>query len=128
MAALTPEQRAELQDEIGAQPPASPELLLAAIRDQYQARKQAGVTPNAAAAAAHRALAALPAVLQRLIDAEQQLDTVRTTVARLIHRNDEGDDYGLTDLAWELSRAGVSVQPELDLISALANAEYAAQG
>lgn len=121
MTHLDPQQRAAIEAELANISPASPELLQRCVLDALRITR----SPNRATLPRY-ALdlgAAAPSVLRRLLDAEAELATVRGTVARVIHAANDGDDYSMSDLAWELETAGVSVQSELDDIEAIRNAE-----
>lgn len=122
MTPMTPEQLAELAEQLGRQNPAAPELVAAVIESARRIR-QVGYPDGRAQALARDA----PAVVRRLLDVETELATTRAVVARIAHANGEGDDYALSDLVWELRRAGVGIDRELADVEAVRTAEYNAQ-
>ncbi|MFE6683960.1 hypothetical protein [Streptomyces sp. NPDC057729] len=107
---MTPEQRTQITAALGMQHPAAPELVAATVECAT------GVLRGGV-----RAIAA------RLIEAERVLDTTRRTLATVIYAANEGDDYDMSDLMWELERNGVGIQAELDDAEAAATAEARAE-
>lgn len=99
MSRMSPEQLAELADELGRSNPAAPEFVLAAVR-----WKRAGHHEDASRVV-------LP-MARNLLDAETELAVFRTVVARLLAENDRGDDHSLADLRDALQRVGVDLTPE----------------
>lgn len=116
MSMMTREQLAEIRDVLGVTNPAAPELVVDAIRATTRAVHR--VTD----ADARRALVAVPPLARRLLDAETERTTLRTTIARLVVATNHGDERTLGDLAWELERAGIDLKHEYAAADALAEA------
>ncbi|MEV8432034.1 hypothetical protein [Streptomyces chartreusis] len=116
MSVLTREQLAEIKDVLGFANPAAPELVVDAIRATTR------VVHRVADVDARRALLAVPPLARRLLDAETERTTFRTTIARLVIATNHGDDRTLGDLAWELERAGIDLKREYAEADALAEA------
>lgn len=123
MTLMTPEQRQELERELAGTYPAAAELVLDAIRAERSARTAAGTA--GAGLAGSRALAAVPQLAQRLLDVEAEYAQMRSVLARVVHEYAAGDDYTLSDLVWELSQAGLSLEHELGELVDLAHAAAA---
>lgn len=123
MKLMTFEERQELEKELAGVYPAAGELVLEAVRAERAARTAS--TPSRADMARARALAAVPQVARLLLEVETKYATMRAALARVLHEYGAGDDYVLSDLPWELSKVGLTVQPELDEAEALAEAEVA---
>lgn len=62
------------------------------------------------ASAISNALAGALTVAKRLLTIEAAYATTRATVARLVVANQHGDDYSLSDLAFELQRAEIDLK------------------
>lgn len=102
---MTPEQIDDTRAALGFTNPASAELVTDALKGARQIERQAD-------RATRRVLGFLPPIIRRLLDAETERNTIRTTIARLVVANNHGDDLSLSDLAWELQRAGVELKHE----------------
>jgi hypothetical protein len=124
MTPMTPEESAAV-DQLATEFPAAPELVLSALKATYDARLYPST--SVAEVRRRRALDALPAIARRLLTAETELANTRAVVARIAHAAGEGDDYALSDLVWELERAGVGIERELADVDAVRTAEYEAQ-
>ncbi|MGK9463980.1 hypothetical protein ACSLFT_28700 [Streptomyces sp. G6] len=109
MGRMSPEQLAELADELGRINTAAPELVLAAARWYRNGHQQ-------------DAARAVGPIARNLLDAETELTTLRTVIARLIVDNDRGDDHSLSDLRHELRRAGIDLTHEYAAADDLARA------
>jgi len=118
---MTPEQRQELERELAGVYPAAAELVLDAVRAERAAR--APLTPTTADMARIRAVAAVPQMAKRLLQAEAEYARMRAVLARILHEHGAGDDYQLSDLAWELEQAGLSVRAEMEEAADLACGE-----
>ncbi|MFD3790814.1 hypothetical protein [Streptomyces cyaneofuscatus] len=109
---MTPGERAELGDEIAGRNPAAPELVgeaLAAARDTARDSVAAGLVAGFTIA-----------IVARLVEVEQLLGTTRETLARLAAT---GDDYDVSEVLYELERAGAGLRRiELDHAEDIANA------
>lgn len=114
---LTSEQRAEAARVVGFSRTADAEGVLKAIRALTYADRQ---RTNKVAVA--QALAAALTVVQRLLAVETEHATTRATVARLVVANNRGDDYSLSDLAFELQRAEIDLKDDYDHADDLARA------
>lgn len=68
----------------------------------------------------------LPGLLRRLLDAESDLATIRTAVARHAAHDNAGLDPVPGDLLDTLRRVGISLQPDIDTAAALLDAEIRA--
>lgn len=110
---MTREQVAEIRTELGSTNPATPE----AVRDFLSAIRR----PDTDRTMRLVRLVA-PTVVQRLLDAEAERAALRSTVARLVVANNRGDDYSLSDLAFELERGGIDLKDDYDEADALAQA------
>ncbi|MFJ7411613.1 hypothetical protein ACIQWZ_12465 [Streptomyces sp. NPDC098077] len=105
---MTPDERAVIAARLDGQNPAAPELVDATVA------AAAGVARSGySVAAVGRLLAAdMLAVAARLVQAEQTLTVTRETLARLAAT---GDDYDLSEVLYELERAGAGLRrAELD--------------
>lgn len=123
MMPMTPEELAATAAVLGpSQNPAAPELVTSVVESARRLR-QVGYPESRAMALARD----VPAVVRRLLDVETALATTRAVVARIAHSAGEGDDYALSDLVWELQRAGVGVDREMADVAAVRTAEYEAQ-
>ncbi|MFJ2909389.1 hypothetical protein ACIO8F_08125 [Streptomyces sp. NPDC087228] len=107
---MTSEQRDQLTAVLGMQHPAAPELVAATV-----------------ACATGVLRSDVRAIAARLVEAEQLLDTTRRTLATVIYAANEGGDYDMSDLMWELEKAGVGIRAELDDVEAAATAEARAE-
>lgn len=119
MTTLTPEQIDETRAALGFANPAAPELILSALTSTRLIERTADQP-------ARRVLAMLPPIVRRLLDAETERNTVRAAIARLVVANNHGEDYSLSDLAWELQRAGVDLKDEYAAADDLCRAEQEA--
>lgn len=113
---MTREQLIAIRSTLGPANPAAPELVVDTVRAALRAAHRVQD------ADARRALLAVPALARRLVDAETERTSLRSTVARLVVANSHGDEYNLGDLAWELGRAGVDLKAEYAEANALAEA------
>lgn len=114
---LTADERATLGQSLGYTIPADGDAVLRAVNAlRYADRHRTDPT------AVSRALAGSLSVLRRLIDVEAEYATTRTTIARLQVANHRGDDYALSDLAFELERAGIDLKDDYDHADDLARA------
>ncbi|MGA5506861.1 hypothetical protein [Streptomyces umbrinus] len=102
---MTTEQIDQARAAIGFTNPASPEMVTDALKAARQIERQADQ-------ATRRLLSFLPPIVRRLLDAETERNTLRTTIARLVVANNHGNDYSLSDVAWELQQAGVDLKHE----------------
>jgi hypothetical protein len=112
---MTREELAAIRTELGPANPATPDAvrgLLTTIRS--------GDRP--AESTATRVRLVVPAVVKRLLLAETERAALRATVARLVVANNRGDDYSLSDLAFELERGGIDLKDDYDEADALAQA------
>lgn len=123
MTSMPSEQLRALEQELAGVFPAAGELVLDAVRAERAARTAAGTA--GAGLAGSRALAAVPQLARRLVDVETEYAQMRTVLVRVLHQYTAGDDYTLSDLLWELSQVGLSLQPELGEAEALAAAAAA---
>lgn len=114
---MTREQLAEANSALGFAQAADPEGVLRAIRALKYADRQRS-NPSAVA----QAFAAALAVLKRLLAVEADYATTRAAIARLVVANQRGDDYSLSDLAFELERAGIDLKTDYDHADDLARA------
>jgi len=114
---MTREERAEVSNALGFAAPASTDGVLKAVNALRCAERNRGDQT-----AIVRALGAAQALVKRLLDVEAETATVRSTIARLVVANQRGDDYGLSDLAFELERAEVDLKDDYDTADALARA------
>ncbi|MFE4328698.1 hypothetical protein ACFRQM_04365 [Streptomyces sp. NPDC056831] len=116
---MTTEQRDQLAAALAQQNPAAPELVAATV---------AGVLHRGTSSASPigRVFAGdVRAVAARLVEVERVLDTTRRTLARTAT-----SDYhhSISDLLWELKKAGVGISDdELDNAEAAATAEAHAE-
>ncbi|WP_032769892.1 hypothetical protein [Streptomyces sp. CNS654] len=101
---MTPSERTEIADEIAGCHPAAPELIgeaVAAARDTSRDSVAAGLVAGFTVA-----------IVARLVEVEQLLAATRETLARLAA---DGDDYPMSDVLYELERAGAGLRrAELD--------------
>lgn len=109
MGRMSPEQLAELADELGRTNTAAPELVLAAARWYRTGHQQ-------------DAARAVGPIARNLLEAETELTTVRALIARLVVANDRGDDHTLSDLRHELKRAGIDLTRDYAAAEDLARA------
>ncbi|MFE1332060.1 hypothetical protein [Streptomyces microflavus] len=109
---MTPGERAHLGDEITGHRPAAPELVgeaVAAARDTARGSVAAGLVSGFTLA-----------IVARLVEVERVLATTRETLAGLAAT---GDEYDLSDVLHELTRAGAGLRrAELDHAAAVAEA------
>lgn len=120
---MTADERAAITAQLGTITPAAS----LAVSDTVAAA--AGVHRSGySGAAVGRLLAAdMLALAARLVAVEQLLDTTRRTLATVIYAEADGGDYDMSDLMWELEKAGVGIQAELDQAEAAADAEARAE-
>ncbi|MES9554810.1 MULTISPECIES: hypothetical protein [unclassified Streptomyces] len=121
---MTADERAAITAQLGTIAPAA----TLAVSDTVAAA--AGVHRSGySGAAVGRLLAAdMLALAARLVAVEQLLDTTRRTLATIIYAANEGSsDYDMSDLMWELEKAGVGIRAELDDAEAAATAEARAE-
>ncbi|MFF4177622.1 hypothetical protein [Streptomyces sp. NPDC001750] len=117
---LTADQRAALAAQLGTTTPAAVML----VTDTVAAAAGTARHGYTDAAKARILAAEVLALAARLVAVEQLLDTTRRTISRVAT-----SDYHLTvtDLLWELKKAGVGItDDELDEAEGLAAAEAAA--
>lgn len=114
---MTREQLVEALAVLGFARAADPEGVLGAIRALKYADRQ-----RSNPAAVGQALAAALTVLKRLLAVEADHATTRATVARLVVANQRGDDYSLSDLAFDLEQAGIDLKNDYDHADDLARA------
>lgn len=115
---MTTEQCATLTRALGYTKTADPEGVIRALDSlRYADRHRTDPT------AVSRALAAALTVAKRLLAVESDYATVRSTIARLEVANHRGDDYGLSDLAFELEQAGVDLKDDYDTADDLLRAQ-----
>ncbi|MDK0520353.1 hypothetical protein [Streptomyces sp. ML-6] len=119
---MTADERAVLAELLGTTTPAA----MLAVADAVAAA--AGVHRSGySGAAVGRLLAAdMLALAARLVAVEQLLDTTRRTLSSVICAANDGYDYDMSDLLWELERAGAGLTAE-DLNDAEAAAEVEAR-
>lgn len=117
MTTLTVEQIDEARAALGFANPAAPELIVNVLASTRRIERAADQPTR-------RLLAMLPPIVRRLLDAETERNTIRATIARLVIANNHGDDYGLSDLAWELQSAGVDLKAEYAVADDLARAQH----
>ncbi|MGI5353451.1 hypothetical protein ACQEU8_36710 [Streptomyces sp. CA-250714] len=115
MTRTPPDQLAALAAKLGTVHPAAPELVLTTA-DQLGTADEVRLPSRT-----------VGALLRRLLAVETDLATTRQTVARVVYDANEGDDWSMSDLMYELEHAGVPIAPELDHIDAVRTAEYRAQ-
>ncbi|MGY6019537.1 hypothetical protein [Streptomyces spinosirectus] len=114
---LTAQQRAEANNSLGFTTPADADDVLRTITAiRYADRHRADPL------AVSRALSGALDVIRRLLDVEENHTATRSTVARLVIANNRGDDYSLSDLAFELEQAGVDLKDDYDVADDLARA------
>lgn len=105
---LTIDQRAELDAMLANIRPAAPTLLFAAHGLATGAARYRATSPRLADRSAHRAADHMPAILRRLLTAEQQLDAIRATLTdALAAATLAGEDIDPYELLDALDRAGV---------------------
>jgi hypothetical protein len=112
---LTVDQRDQASSHLGFTPAADGDAVLRAITDIRHADRHC-TNPLAVS----RALAGALTAIRRLLDVEAEHTATRTTIARLVIANNRGDDYSLSDLAWQLQEAGVDLKAEYAHADALA--------
>ncbi|MGW1405054.1 hypothetical protein [Streptomyces sp. NPDC002403] len=116
---MTADQRAVLAAQLGAIAPAAS----LAVSDTVAAASGVHRSGYSGAAVGRLLAADALALAARLVEVEQLLDTTRRTLATVIYAANEGGDYDMSDLMWELEKAGVNIQAELNDAEALADAE-----
>ncbi|MFB6943220.1 hypothetical protein ACFWGL_17000 [Streptomyces sp. NPDC060286] len=116
---MTAGQRAAVAAQLGTTTPATPDQAVATTDVARLAI--AHPAGPVATSRARTALLGISALAARLVAVEQLLDTTRRALATVIHAANSGDDYDLSDLMWELERAGVDTKAELDDAEALAD-------
>jgi hypothetical protein len=116
---MTSEERDDVARRLGYAQTADAPGVLRALNAMRQADRH-----HTDRAAVSQAIAGALTVIKRLLHIEAEYATTRTTVARLIVANNRGDDYSLSDLAFELERAQVDLKDDYTHADALA---YAAE-
>ncbi|RMB85595.1 hypothetical protein CTZ28_12445 [Streptomyces shenzhenensis] len=116
MIPMTREELAGLRSVLGAATPAAPELVADTV-------KAARIANRVADRNARHVLLAVPPIVARLLNAETDRVALRSTVGRLVVANQRGDDYSLSDLAFELERAGIDLKEDYAEADDLARAE-----
>ena len=105
MKLLTTAERDNLTSTLGFAQTADPPGVLRAVNALRNADRH-----RTDPAAVSRALAGALTVVKRLLDIEREHATTRATIARLTVANQRGDDYSLSDLAFELQRAEIDLK------------------
>jgi hypothetical protein len=114
---MTREERDDVARSLGfAQTADAPGVLRALKALRYADRHRDDRT------AVGNALAGALTVLKRLLAVEADYATTRATVAGLVVANNRGDDYSLSDLAFDLERAGIDLKDDYDTADDLARA------
>ncbi|MEU6279781.1 hypothetical protein [Streptomyces sp. NPDC047028] len=113
MNTMTRAQLAELRTTLGPANPASPD----AVRDLLTWHRRTEPRDEV-----RYFRLVVPTVVKRLLLAETERTTLRTTIARLVIANQHGDDYSLADLAFELQQAGIDLKDDYAAADALADA------
>ncbi|MDJ1131749.1 hypothetical protein [Streptomyces iconiensis] len=116
MTRTPPDQLAALAACLVGVHPAAPELVLATADQLARRGSEMSLTRHDVAA-----------LLRRLLAVETDLATTRAVVARVVQDVNEGDDWSMSDLMYELEHAGVTIAPELEHIEAVRTAAYRAQ-
>ncbi|MGX1909038.1 hypothetical protein ACWIID_09265 [Streptomyces phaeochromogenes] len=114
---MSPSQIAEARSLLGFTAPADNEGVLRSIRLFRHADKHR-TDPTAVV----QALSAGASLAWRLVDDAAELAVFRSTIARLVVANRNGDDYGLGDLRFELESASIDLDDELAIAEDLARA------
>lgn len=123
---MTPKQRVALARLLGHGNPAAPELVFHALDEANGARTARN--PDQARMRNRAAADALPAVVRRLLDAEQQLATCRRILAEAVVLADDLPDDGLTagDLLRLLAARGLDLRADIADAEQLRDAEQLA--
>ncbi|WP_328436979.1 hypothetical protein OHA71_06670 [Streptomyces sp. NBC_00444] len=117
MKPMTREQIDDVTSALGFATAADPDGVLRAVRAlQYADRQRANPI------AVRQALAAAQTVVKRLLAIETEHATTRAAIACLVVANNRGDDFSLSDLAFELEQAAVDLKDDYDTADALARA------
>ncbi|MFG2780773.1 hypothetical protein ACGFY7_23335 [Streptomyces prunicolor] len=112
---MTSQELAAIRAVLGPANPATPDAvrgLLTTIRSDDRPAESTAI----------RVRLVVPTVVKRLLLAETEQAALRSTVARLVVANNRGDDYTLSDLAFELAQAGLDLTTDYDHADALAHA------
>jgi hypothetical protein len=126
MTAMTPELRARALAALAHQNPAAPELVLAALGDALSVGGHSH--PPLIAERLRRAERAVPAIVRRLLDIEQQAEAMRRVLAEAVVTADDLPDDGLTsgDLLTLLAAAGINLHADIEAAALLRHAEQTA--
>lgn len=121
MTPMTTDDRALIEQAIGDGHPAAPELV-------YATAQRLGYTGSIANALGPGMRHEIAAVIRRLLNAEQQLTTLRRIIATAITVADDNPDYGLTagELLHLLTGSGLDLTQDIADAEQLRNAEQLA--
>ena len=118
---MTPKELAEVSMALGRGAAATPEAIVTATKASQLADWHRA-NPAVAEQFVRRAVAAVPSLVRRILDVETEYAAMRSTVARLVVANQRGDDYSLSDLAFELERASIDLKDDYATADDLARA------